>query len=349
MNKKIGIIIGIAIIVCAVIAIFLHMNRSNDIVSTFNDAIENESVDQLEDLFRMEDNQLDRLILENFLALLLKDEKKLHEVITSIDQQIKEGLKDTTAVVQVNEEEKQYGIFPTYSLTLQKNQLQLEGLDLKDIVVKADNFTLNETKKGSFTYGPLYAGTHMIEVEFENELGTFHTAEEITVWKEDNIEITIDEEEIVRKDSHIMEELFEFAGLITKSLPEIPINEFDNRRLRMEDGIEEKLLNESSSILDRSTLTFQEASVEEASYHMFFIDHLWQSEVRLIAKYKDDKGKELYVLYEMDFVFNSYINEWVAQFIHLTEGEKSVLELWDSEYYYHSDDLKEGGTFDSVM
>src|SRR5690625_5927841 len=108
----------------------------------------------------------------------------------------------------------------------------------------------------------------------------------------------------------------------------------------MEDGIEEKLLNESSSILDRSTLTFQEASVEEASYHMFFIDHLWQCEVRLIAKYKDDKGKEIYVLYEMDFVFNSYINEWVAQFIHLTEREISVLELLDSEFYYHSDDLK---------
>ena len=341
---------GIAIIVGTMVAIFFQMNKSNDIVARFVDAVENEDIDTMKKLFQLEKGELfDEVPLNHFLLYLTQNEQKFQEVVISLKKQQDEKKEDPSAIVRLIIEGKKYGVFPSAHLAIRESKLEIEQDFSEEINVKANTTMLNRLHKNKpdtnrFIYGPVYPGEHLIDIQLYHELGEFLFKEQVEIWDEALTKIKLDEEEIITQDDSLKNYLFEKSALFSKQIGMLQIYEMNSYLLpNKTEGLHKSLQEMSEDLKGQSQLIFNEAIVDNASYNLMHIQHNWYADVRLIGKYEKDKSSNEdseFILFNFEWVFDPEYGEWFIEDIIMSTTEKSVIELWNSDIKFGPNDLK---------
>lgn len=346
MTKRIIILIfGIAIIVGTMVAIFFQMNKSDDIVAQFVEAVENKDINTMKQLFQLEkENLFDEVPLNHFLQYMHQNERKLEEVVTSLHKQQDDETEDPSAIVRLIIEEKKYGIFPSSYLAIRESKLEIEQDFSEKINAQADTTMLKKLHKNRFIYGPIYPGEHLIDIQLHHELGEFRIEEQIEVWNEALTMIKLDEEDVIAQDESLKSHLYERSALFAKQIGVLQIYELNSYLLpNQSERLLRSLQEMSEDLKEQSQLIFKEAIVDDASYQLMHVQHNWYADVRIIGKYEKGKSKkdesEL-ILFNFEWIFNPVNGEWYIEDIIMSPTEKSVIELWNSDIKFGPNDLK---------
>lgn len=346
MTKRIIILIfGVATIVSTMVAIFFHMNKSDDVVAQFVEAVENKDIDTMKQLFQLEkDDLFGEVPLNHFLQYMDRNDKKLQEVVTSLQKQQDDKMEDPSAIVRLIIEEKKYGIFPSSYLVLRASKLKIEQDFSGKINAKADTTTLKKLYKHKFIYGPIFPGEHLIDIQLHHDLGEFHIEEQVEVWDEAFTTIKLNEEDVIAQDESLKSRLYELSALFAQQIGELQIYELNSYILPNQSERLHKSLQEiSEGLKEQSQLNFKEAIVDDASYHLMHIQHNWYADVRIIGKYEKGKSKEdepELILFNFEWIFNPVYGEWYIKDIIMSTTEKSVIELWNSDIKFGPNDFK---------
>lgn len=325
------------------VAIFFHMNKSDDVVAQFVEAVGNNDLDTMKQLFQLEKSDLfDEVSLNQFLQYLHQNDQRLDEVVTSLQKQQDDQVEDSSAVVRLIIEEKKYGILPSSYLAVQKSKLKIEQDFSEEIHMKANTTILKRLHKNKSIYGPIYPGEHLIDIQLQHELGTFRIEEQVDVWNEALTTIKLDEEDIVAQDEFLKGHLYERSALFAKQIGVLQLSELNSYLLPTQSKrLQRSLQKMSEELKEQSQLIFKEAIVDDTSYRLMNIQHNWYADVRIIGQYeKENNNASELILFNFEWIFDPVYEEWYIEDIIINTTEKSVIELWNSDIKFGPNDLQ---------
>lgn len=363
MNKRWLIFSGgaVALIIAAFITYIVIANqfKPEKTVDTFHQAIEDDDADTLKELIHSDEKDvaINKESLTAFINYLKANNESYQVIKEGLNKQIdKEDF--TSAALQINlfEDGKALGIFPTYKLKVTTVNLNVKGLEDGDKIIldmEGQKKPLEKIDEKKDIYGPILPGEYNIEATIQNNLGSFSKEKKTDVWGSTDVSFLIDQEKLARDSEDIQKDLINAANEFNENLSVYVTSGFDiNEFMNITDDLKENLnlLDNNFKLMEdyieEIESQFLKSIVKMDEIDLIHFDGDWQAEVTMLVSYKERIKFE-----EADFEDLSYTElrnfiliydldnkKWIIDDFSGEKADESDTDDWDHKEEINIDD-----------